>query len=829
MSLFNTAHLTVCGCPSCTGQSAPNQGETPNSNLFNAKTVNAEQLAVSGSVEGYARAVTGNDAKLWVAGAAGTETFGQGITLKYTYANGVSWANNAGNSGGTVYTAVRQAAMNDSMQMFSDVSGVKFELGTATNANIAFKSYNLSGAAGVAYVSAYSTGKIAQVETVLANAPSAYGASSDAQAFAKGGYGYLCAIHELGHTLGLKHTGNYNAGGGGAAGPYLSDSGIADNNDASVMSYSAGVVADAAHRPTGLMFVDLVAIQTLYGANTAYNSGTTDYVLTTSSGVKAIWDGGGAGDTLNASAQTAAVTLDLREGINNWTRVGEARLQMAKGANIENATGGSGNDTITGNAAANVLTGNGGVDTLIGGAGNDSLIGGAGADIYQFDANGGGTDVITDTDGSIVMDGVTLAGTATASGAGYVLSVSGVTYNLSLAGSVLSISRLGGSSVVQVNNFASGNLGINLSGTPSGGGGGAGATVVNGTAGIDTLLGTVATEIFNLLDSNDKFDNSKVKGAADIVFGGTGNDTITSANSGSYYGEAGNDVLVAKTILGATILLDGGEGDDKLTGGDGANTLNGGAGNDIIAIGKGTTTVNGGTGNDSVKGGALNDSISGGDGSDTVTGGAGDDVITGDAGNDNLSGGDGDDRLFGDIGNDIILAGGGLDKLSGGVGNDTIVLSDDNVMDTVAFSSIALKDGSDTITGFERGVDKITFMGTAGTAYDDITGGKGIFNFASGNAVNFATVNEGWVVTANAGNLTDLTAIATLLNTGNTITAAKGSDGLIVLNIGGTTGLYHYLENGTVANNISAAELTLLGTVAQDGALSSADFIFATL
>jgi hypothetical protein len=90
-------------------------------------------------------------------------------------------------------------------------------------------------------------------------------------------------------------------------------------------------------------------------------------------------------------------------------------------------------------------------------------------------------------------------------------------------------------------------------------------------------------------------------------------------------------------------------------------------------------------------------------------------------------------------------------------------------------------------------------------------------------------VNEGWVVTANAGNLTDLTAIATLLNTGNTITAAKGSDGLIVLNIGGTTGLYHYLENGTVANNISAAELTLLGTVAQDGALSSADFIFATL
>ena len=53
------------------------------------------------------------------------------------------------------------------------------------------------------------------------------------------------------------------------------------------------------------------------------------------------------------------------------------------GVIIENAFGGSGNDTITGNGADNFLGGNGGADTLTGGAGNDTLDGGSGADIMS--------------------------------------------------------------------------------------------------------------------------------------------------------------------------------------------------------------------------------------------------------------------------------------------------------------------------------------------------------------------------------------------------------------------------------------------------------------
>ena len=51
---------------------------------------------------------------------------------------------------------------------------------------------------------------------------------------------------------------------------------------------------------------------------------------------------------------------------------------------IDNAIGGSGNDTITGNAIANTLNGGNGNDTLTGGAGNDTIIGGSGTDVAVF-------------------------------------------------------------------------------------------------------------------------------------------------------------------------------------------------------------------------------------------------------------------------------------------------------------------------------------------------------------------------------------------------------------------------------------------------------------
>ncbi len=54
---------------------------------------------------------------------------------------------------------------------------------------------------------------------------------------------------------------------------------------------------------------DIALLQLLYGANTSYNSGDTNYSF--NNGYSAIWDGGG-NDTFNASAYGGGVALDIR-------------------------------------------------------------------------------------------------------------------------------------------------------------------------------------------------------------------------------------------------------------------------------------------------------------------------------------------------------------------------------------------------------------------------------------------------------------------------------------------------------------------------------------
>src|SRR5436305_494991 len=90
-----------------------------------------------------------------------------------------------------------------------------------------------------------------------------------------------------------------------------------------------------------------------------------------------------------------------------------------------------------------------------------------------------------------------------------------------------------------------------------------------------------------------------------VVNGGDGNDSIT--------------VLAKNTeIAGAT--LNGGGGDDVLTGADTNDTLNGGDGNDRLVGAKGTDVMNGGNGNDTL---VWNN----GDGTDGMVGDAGHDDV----------------------------------------------------------------------------------------------------------------------------------------------------------------------------------------------------------
>lgn len=136
------------------------------------------------------------------------------------------------------------------------------------------------------------------------------------------------------------------------------------------------------------------------------------------------------------------------------------------------------------------------------------------------------------------------------------------------------------------------------------------------------------------------------------VNGGTGNDTITGGNAGGFLrGEGGND------------LIRGGQGKDRIEGNAGHDFIIGGASNDLLA---------GGSGNDRIEGNSGNDEIYGEAGADAIWGGSGDDFVNGGSENDTLNGEVGRDVLFGASGNDRLLARDGWgDVADGGDGYDS--------------------------------------------------------------------------------------------------------------------------------------------------------------
>lgn len=126
----------------------------------------------------------------------------------------------------------------------------------------------------------------------------------------------------------------------------------------------------------------------------------------------------------------------------------------------------------------------------------------------------------------------------------------------------------------------------------------------------------------------------------------------------------------------------GGAGDDRIDGTSAykhypahadrapVTQVSGESGNDTL-IGH---FVDGGDGNDTLTGSFDNDHLDGDGGDDVVIGEGGNDVLVGQGGNDRLTGGDGFDRLLGDGGNDTISAGGGNDVAAGGYGRDQVYL-----------------------------------------------------------------------------------------------------------------------------------------------------------
>ena len=164
-----------------------------------------------------------------------------------------------------------------------------------------------------------------------------------------GEYGWTTLIHEIGHTLGLSHPGNYNFSDDndhdGVPDPitYAGDAQYyQDNQMYTIMSYFRSyevinpdnAVVDWVHSggffydqsPQGPMVHDIFAIQTAYGADPNTRSGDTTYGFHSNAGnvlydfnsnttpYYAIYDAGGANDTIDASGFQSSQYINLNPG-----------------------------------------------------------------------------------------------------------------------------------------------------------------------------------------------------------------------------------------------------------------------------------------------------------------------------------------------------------------------------------------------------------------------------------------------------------------------------------------------------------------------------------
>lgn len=148
--------------------------------------------------------------------------------------------------------------------------------------------------------------------------------------------------------------------------------------------------------------------------------------------------------------------------------------------------------------------------------------------------------------------------------------------------------------------------------------------------------------------------------------------------------------------------LNGNEGDDILVAGDGPDHLNGGDGIDTVSyeVSKQRVIVDL---RQIIPGllGALGDELTS---IENLTGSPHNDILLGSHEANVIDGGDGIDVIFARNGDDIIRGGDGPDRINGQRGNDEITGGEGS--DRYYFSAFS---GTDIITDFETGIDKIDF------------------------------------------------------------------------------------------------------------------------
>jgi Ca2+-binding RTX toxin-like protein len=335
------------------------------------------------------------------------------------------------------------------------------------------------------------------------------------------------------------------------------------------------------------------------------------------------------------------------------------RITHADAKDILVIDGGAGNDVISakdlptskmslrlfGGAGDDTITGTAGNDRIVGGAGNDFAILGAGNDTFVWSSSHG-ADIV---EGGTGIDTWIYSGTDASEGVAFFAAGGEVEVQFSFLDHVERVRVVagGGADSISVNNLTGTDLqqiAIDLGGSGALGDKAQDSVDAVGTGGNDKIGATLSGGVVSVTGLAPQVTITHAE-AIDVlnIFGGDGNDTINVST------------LPASAMQ---LVLNGGSGNDLITGNGAGNTAHGDAGKD---------TLNGGGGDDKLSGDADNDRLVGGAGNDTLAGGVGDDVLLGELGDDLFVGGVGNDTITTGAGNDLIM----YSDVS--VGHDTIL------------------------------------------------------------------------------------------------------------------------------------------------------------
>lgn len=398
------------------------------------------------------------------------------------------------------------------------------------------------------------------------------------------GYGRTTLIHEIGHTLGLSHPGDYNFGDDGPDPDTLPDpityEGDAfyaqDTKQYTIMSYFTDQKSGAQaidvnlgllNNPQTPLLHDILTIQSKYGADPTTRAGDTVYFANSNAGnavydlnsnpfpYLSVYDAGG-NDTFDFSTANSGVFIDLRPGSFSSATAGYQTLAQANAATeafnavtdetqgdfaLWSAAGYAGwvaqvqsiganrvlSDTgvagITATSHRNVsIAYNTIIENAIGGSARDYLVGN---DVANKLSGNAGNDVLSGLGGNDTLDGGLGSDAVSYTGASAAV-------NVSLAAPGPHVTVEGSDTFISIEGLIGSDFGDILTGD-------GGANLLNGGAGNDTLTGGAG---------NDMFEFSNIGGADKIIDFVSGADKIDLSLIDARTNVAGNQAF---TFIGA--------------------------------------------------------------------------------------------------------------------------------------------------------------------------------------------------------------------------------------------------------------------------------------